>query len=132
MMIADIEISSQRIQKAQYRVTDSIPFKQKIRFRIEESGEELTINALRKLVIGRNDREEQVDINLVPFGGYRLGVSRRHAQLELKQGRWFLVDMESNNGTKLNQVDIFPLVAYEVPSGSRLQFGELIVTIYFE
>jgi pSer/pThr/pTyr-binding forkhead associated (FHA) protein len=105
---------------------------QKLRVRIEESGEEFALNALRKLIIGRNDKEETVDINLVPYGGYRLGVSRRHAQIELRQGRWFLTDLESQNGTRLNNLEIYPLVAYEIPSGSRLQFGELVLNLYFE
>lgn len=130
MMIAEIDSSPRHIPSI--RVTDSIPFKQKVRIRLEESGEEFSVNALRKLIIGRNDKKEIVDIDLVPFGGYRLGVSRHHAQLELKQGRWFLTDLESNNGTFMNQLELYPLVAYEVPSGTTLQFGELALTIYFE
>ena len=130
MMIAHIEDSPR--QMSQIRIPDNIPFMQKVRVRIEESGEEFALNALRKLVIGRNDKEDKVDINLVPYGGYRLGVSRRHAQLELRQGRWFLTDLESQNGTRLNNLEIYPLVAYEIPSGTRLQFGELALTLYFE
>jgi pSer/pThr/pTyr-binding forkhead associated (FHA) protein len=127
-----IELENKPRSMSQFRITDSIPFMQKIRIRLEENGEEFEINAIRKLLIGRNDRDAVVDINLVPYGAYRLGVSRRHAQLELKQGRWFLTDIESQNGTKMNNLEIYPLVAYEIPSGTRLQFGELALTIYFE
>lgn len=130
MMIASLENNPRTLN--QIRITDSIPFMQKIRVRIEENGEEFAINAIRKLLIGRNDKDATVDINLVPYGAYRLGVSRRHAQLELKQGRWFLTDLESQNGTIMNNLEIYPLVAYEIPSGTRLQFGELALTFYFE
>ena len=130
MMVVESENKPRNM--SQIRVTDSIPFMQKIRIRIEESGEEFELNAIRKLLIGRNDKDALVDINLVPYGAYRLGVSRRHAQLELKQGRWFLTDLESQNGTILNSLQIYPLVAYEIPSGTRLQFGEMALTIYFD
>ena len=130
MMIIDLENKSRPM--SDIIITDSIPFMQKIRIRLEENGEELAINATRKLLIGRNDKDATVDINLVPYGAYRLGVSRRHAQLELKQGRWFLTDLESQNGTIMNNLEIYPLVAYEIPSGTRLQFGELALTLYFE
>jgi pSer/pThr/pTyr-binding forkhead associated (FHA) protein len=129
MMIAELEIKPRMMSQI---VSDSIPFMQKIRIRIEESGEEFAVNAIRKLLIGRNDKEETVDINLVPYGAYRLGVSRRHAQLELRQGRWFLTDLESQNGTIMNDLEIYPLVAYEIPSGTRIKFGELALTFYFE
>jgi pSer/pThr/pTyr-binding forkhead associated (FHA) protein len=130
MMIAQLEDTPRLM--SQIRVTDNIPFMQKIRVRIEENGEEFEINALRKIIIGRNDKEAVVDINLVPYGAYRLGVSRRHAQLELKQGRWFITDLESQNGTRMNNLEIYPLVAYEIPSGTRLQLGELVMNLYFE
>jgi hypothetical protein len=40
--------------------------------------------------------------------------------------------LESQNGTQMNNLTLSPLVAYEIPSGTRLQFGELALTLYFE
>jgi hypothetical protein len=49
-------------------------------------------------------------------------VSRRHAELWREHGRWFLRDMGSRNGTRVNGMRV--LEAVEVRPGDRLSLGE--------
>jgi hypothetical protein len=47
-------------------------------------------------------------------------VSRHHARLELRDGRWFLVDLDSSNGTLVNGRRVHDV---EVRAGDRIRLG---------
>jgi hypothetical protein len=47
-------------------------------------------------------------------------VSRHHARLELREGRWFLVDLDSSNGTLVNGRRVRDA---EVRAGDEIQLG---------
>jgi pSer/pThr/pTyr-binding forkhead associated (FHA) protein len=47
-------------------------------------------------------------------------VSRHHARLELREGRWFLVDLGSSNGTVVNGRRVRDA---EVRAGDRVRLG---------
>jgi pSer/pThr/pTyr-binding forkhead associated (FHA) protein len=47
-------------------------------------------------------------------------VSRHHARLELRDGRWFLVDLDSSNGTLVNGRRVHDV---EVRPGDRIRLG---------
>jgi hypothetical protein len=47
-------------------------------------------------------------------------VSRHHARLELREGRWFLVDLGSSNGTVVNGRSVRDV---EVRAGDRVRLG---------
>ena len=47
-------------------------------------------------------------------------VSRHHARLELRDGRWFLLDLESSNGTTVNGRRVHEA---EVRAGDRIELG---------
>jgi hypothetical protein len=47
-------------------------------------------------------------------------VSRRHARLELRDGRWFLIDLDSSNGTLVNGRRVRDA---EVRPGDRIRLG---------
>jgi hypothetical protein len=65
----------------------------------------------------------------VSIGRYRgcdivfadIGISRRHANLRFRDGRWVLQDLESTNGTFVNGVRIG---RYEVRPGDHVALGE--------
>lgn len=54
------------------------------------------------LVIGRNTRKEDVDINLVntEFAGM---VDRQHAVLNYTAGQWYIEDLDSANGIRIQK-----------------------------
>jgi hypothetical protein len=47
-------------------------------------------------------------------------VSRHHARLELRDGRWFLIDLDSSNGTAVNGRRVRDA---EVRPGDRIRLG---------
>jgi serine/threonine protein kinase len=60
------------------------------------------------LVIGRSHRTNIVDIDLGPYGAAKSGLSRRHARLIKQADQWWLEDLESLNGTFVNEVKLEP------------------------
>jgi FHA domain/Domain of unknown function (DUF1707) len=53
-------------------------------------------------------------------------VSRRHARLELREGRWFLVDLDSSNGTLVNGRRVHDA---EVQIGDSIRLGAVHFTL---
>ena len=53
-------------------------------------------------------------------------VSRRHAQLRFRDGKWVLRDLGSTNGTTVNGVRVGRC---ELLPGDRLGLGELLLTV---
>lgn len=80
-------------------------------------------------IIGRDDGEMQVDIDLTPFGMGVKGVSRRHAEFKIHDGKLFVVDLGSSNGTYFKGERIEVGNATEVSNGSVLSFAALQVQV---
>jgi hypothetical protein len=53
-------------------------------------------------------------------------VSRRHAQLRFRDGRWVIQDLRSTNGTTVNGTRV---VRCELLPGDLLGLGELVLTV---
>jgi pSer/pThr/pTyr-binding forkhead associated (FHA) protein len=81
------------------------------------------------VIIGRDDGETPVDIDLTPFGPGAKGVSRRHAEFKVHDGKLFVIDLGSSNGTYLKGDRIEVGIAVEVPNGSVLSFAALQVQV---
>lgn len=73
----------------------------------------------RRLLIGRGVRS--------PIWGIKLTdetVSRQHARLELIDNVWFIFDLHSANGTRVNHAPV-PEEGVPLCSGDELEFGEV-------
>lgn len=64
-------------------------------------------------------------IDLSPFDVYEMGVSRRHALLQLDSDRLVLIDNHSTNGTLLNRKQMQPGVPYPLRNGDIIGLGLL-------
>ncbi|MBN1993559.1 MAG: protein kinase [Anaerolineae bacterium] len=60
------------------------------------------------LIVGRTHRQTVADIDLGPHGAAEAGVSRRHARLLKQSDGWFIDDLDSLNGTYVNEVKVKP------------------------
>lgn len=83
--------------------------------------------------LGRADHEVeyQPDIDLAPFGARESGVSRRHAAL-VRYGsgeQVFLLDLNSVNGTFVNDQKLEPDDPHPLAFGDHIRLGALILTI---
>ena len=70
------------------------------------------------------------DVDLVPHGGDRMGVSRHHARMLQGSGGWVLEDLESTNGTFLNGEQVSPGQQVRVRPGDLIRFGTLTLIFY--
>lgn len=50
-------------------------------------------------------------------------VSAAHAQLQLRGGRWYVIDLASTNGTRLDEEPVMPNQLVPFPPGTTLQLG---------
>jgi hypothetical protein len=91
----------------------------------DEPGDEISIGAIVPL--------ESDDSHVVSVGRGRaadvkidyLAVSRLHALFREADGRWFLTDTSSRNGTRLRGVEVPPGAVREVCDGDSVSFGRL-------
>ena len=70
------------------------------------------------------------DVDLVPHGGDRMGVSRQHARMLHGSGGWVLEDLESTNGTFLNGKQVSPGQQVRVHTGDIIRLGTLTLVFY--
>jgi hypothetical protein len=82
--------------------------------------------AVDEFILGRvleGSLEEIVD--LTPYGGFSSGVSRRHAMIRRKKDKFEIIDLDSTNGTWLNEKRLTPTKAYPLPNGATIRVGQL-------
>ncbi|MDQ7027375.1 MAG: FHA domain-containing protein [Anaerolineae bacterium] len=81
--------------------------------------------------IGRSEEGVEVDINLVPYGASRLGVSRKHARIFFSDNTWMVEDLGSTNGSYLNRRHMTANTPNIIRHGDELVFGKMLVQVYF-
>ncbi|MFN8420623.1 MAG: FHA domain-containing protein [Anaerolineae bacterium] len=111
-------------------------FGQMMRLRlVAETGETLTIQPQQEMILGRRDPATgaQPDIDLTPFAGYRMGVSRRHAAIRRSPDSGLdLWDLGSSNGTYLNGVKLVSYRPNRLHDGDEIRLGQMTMRVYFE
>jgi len=94
---------------------------------IATSGIALPIPVAERVMVGRRDPLSQIQpgVDLDPYGGASAGVSRRHAVLLKREAGWFLEDLQSTNGTYVNEIRLAPNKPVPLHSGDLIRFGQL-------
>ena len=83
-------------------------------------------------VLGRFDTGSEETpglIDLTDYGAMELGVSRRHAEIRYTGGAFVISDLDSTNGTWLNQTRLTPGVSHILQSNDQIVLGKLILWI---
>jgi len=86
----------------------------------------IAVYAIDEFILGRASEgslEEIVD--LTPYGAFSSGVSRRHAMIRRKKTGYEIIDLDSTNGTWINEKRITPTKAYALTNGSTIRLGQL-------
>lgn len=106
----------------------------KLVFMIPSSRRRVILTLQEQLYIGRANPEAELypDLDLAGDGGEDAGVSRVHAVIQMTADGVVLRDLNSTNGTLLNNYLLDPEMAYLLSNGSEIQFGELLVHIFFD
>ncbi|MBN1120790.1 MAG: FHA domain-containing protein [Anaerolineae bacterium] len=87
-----------------------------------------------RFVIGRHSRTTDVEINLdlTPFAADKYGVSRVHAAFQVEEKDLYLVDLNSKNGTFLNEDPVPANQPAPIHDGDTIRLGQLMMYIYFK
>jgi hypothetical protein len=99
---------------------------------LENDTRSITVRVDRANVIGRLDKDDpaiEADLDLGPYGGAELGVSRQHAILMPNSEGLWMVDLDSTNGTWINGLYLQPGMKYRLRNGDVIDFGSLRVLV---
>ena len=97
---------------------------------IQGSAEKIELESGKsEFLLGRTDAIRDVfpDIDFVPYGGDKFGVSRKHAKLTLQGTKWFIQDLNSTNFTVVNNERLLPEKTYPLNSGDEIRLGMLVM-----
>jgi hypothetical protein len=98
---------------------------------VAASGAEIPLSAGPEILIGREDPVSGVypDVDLTPHGGEDGGVSRRHARLFVKEGQYFVEDLDSTNFTFVNKTKIAPKSRHPLKDGDEIRCGRVALIL---
>lgn len=106
-----------------------------LRLDIQGSTDPILFKPKTETIFGRRDPATGAmpDVDLTPFAGYRMGVSRRHAAIRSSDNQNLdLWDLGSSNGTFLNEERLNPHRPYRLRDGDEIRLGSMGIRIYFQ
>jgi hypothetical protein len=85
-----------------------------------------------QITLGRYDMESKTmpDVDLTALRGRELGVSRLHARIDCTTSPPTLTDLESQNGTEVNGMQLQPYEAYPIYHNDVIGLGKLILYVH--
>ncbi|MBK8988032.1 MAG: FHA domain-containing protein [Chloroflexi bacterium] len=106
----------------------------KITFVIPHSRNRHVMELVGQIRIGRGstDTDDTPELDLAEENGAELGVSRLHATIQWSNHGLVLIDLESTNGTLLNNHRLPAKRPYPLRSGDEIRFGDLLIHIFFD
>ena len=85
-----------------------------------------------EFVLGRYDPgNPQPQVDLMPYGGSSLGVSRHHARILRRANGFVIEDLNSTNGTWVNRQRLPSGSRQDLSNGDVLQLGQLVMRFYY-
>ena len=127
--------SEQEIQPAPQRrphiLNNQIP--SAIRFISTDMEEVSTVEISSMMVVGRRNSMKDMDVvvDLSDYDAHKMGVSRYHSMILTLDNRVTIKDLNSLNGTRLNNLDLEPSQEYLLEHGDTVTFGKLSFLIAF-
>lgn len=106
-----------------------------LRLGIEGSPDPIVLKPKSETIFGRRDPATGAmpDIDLTPYAGYRMGVSRRHAAIRIgSESNLDLWDLGSSNGTFLNGQRLSAHRPYRLHDGDEVRLGQMVIHIFFQ
>ena len=96
--------------------------------------EPLEVFVRTEMIVGRSSIGSSIrpDIDLGPYDGQKLGVSRSHAALKMQGETIVITDLESSNFTYINGERLYPHETRVLRHGDEIQLGKLTVKVTFK
>ena len=103
-----------------------------IEVEVLNTGSKVLLSADREILVGRLDAAHGIfpELDMTTDGGLEQGVSRRHARIYTREGACFVEDLDSTNGTFLNEERITPYLPYAFRDGDLLMFGTMRLKVH--
>lgn len=99
-----------------------------------ENGQPITIQDEKAFILGRVSAEIKTReplIDLTELDALELGVSRVHAMIRRTKNGYQIIDLESSNGTWLENQRLVPRQPYQLDSGDRIRIGRLNMLAFY-
>lgn len=105
-----------------------------LRFEIRGTGTLVAVPLVDQLVIGRQDPGTGFtpDLDLTPYGGYQMGISRRHAVIRVRDRQLQFTDLGSRNGTYINGNKLPAQRTATLHHGDEIRVGKIVLNVYVE
>jgi hypothetical protein len=101
---------------------------------VTDTATTLVLDVTGEMIVGRADNvtDYTPNVDLTPHGAYRLGLSRRHAALMREDNRLKVKDLQSRNGTFINDIKMEKGSIAPIRDGDDVRFGNLTVRVSFQ
>jgi len=105
-----------------------------LRLEIDGAPTPILLHPKAETSIGRRDPATGTmpDVDLSAYAGYRLGVSRKHAIIRLKNHQLEIYDLGSSNGTSVNGARLTPHQPHIIRDGDEILLGKMMVRVLFQ
>ncbi len=145
--LTGVSLSTKSLESARSSVDSSVLLNVKVqgaevfapedtlRLEIEGSADPVLLEPKAEMIFGRRDPAtgSMPDIDLTPFAGYRMGVSRRHAAIRQGEEQSLdLWDLGSSNGTFLNGQRLSAHRPYRMRDGDEIRLGQMVMRVYYD
>ncbi len=93
----------------------------------------LIVSVQEQVILGRHTKTERSPsvVDLTPYNAGLLGVSRKHAAISMSEGHYTLRDLNSTNGTWLNEKQVPSDTPFILRNGDQVRLAQLIISVYF-
>ena len=98
------------------------------------TSEPVFLSSEKDFVIGRRAGEDGTMgafLDLAKWGGYQLGLSKRHAMIRRTEHGYEVIDLSSTNGTWMNDDQLLPDKLYPLASGSQLRLAKMRLFVLY-
>ncbi len=119
---------------ARRAVLNSEPMRHDFQIMILNTGRLVECPDKDNVIIGRSDKitGDSADIDLATDNALGLGVSRRHACINFRDGRPYLTDLGSLNRTWLNRQIMMRGQPYQLKDSDEIRLGNAILKVVFK
>lgn len=117
------------------QTTPTLDFSWSVQFILKDNTKiPFRIRLSEQFIVGRGDEDEeyQPEINLASYGAAENGVSRRHAVITASTDYLLIADLDSTNGTRLNNHVLRPNQPYRLDHGDTIMLGNLQIRVEFK
>ena len=103
-----------------------------VSFYLPGRAEPIIVSGSKTITIGRRDPKRRINptIDLTEDHGAKLGVSRMHAEMNFVNGKYYVKDTGSSNGTWVNDTRLQPYQPHPVMTGDQVRIGQLAIVTH--